>query len=49
MGGNRETCKNAVLDELWGEYKCMKKHIRLYEEYECFRCKDYEKRKDKNK
>lgn len=39
MESNCTTCKHAVFDEMWGEYKCKERHIRVYDILND--CKDY--------
>lgn len=38
------TCEHAVFDELWGEYKCKKKHRKVYKDAESAKCEDYKKK-----
>ena len=45
---NHKDCKYAVLDTVWGEYKCTKKRHRLYDEKECVECEHYKAKDAKN-
>lgn len=44
-----ETCKNAKLDEKWGEYKCLKLQHTIYKPEEILNCKYYKPNKTKVK
>lgn len=46
--GEHKDCKYAILDTVWGEYKCAKKHHRIYDPKECVECKLYESKDAKN-
>lgn len=39
--GAYQDCKYAILDTVWGEYKCKKKHHRIYNPDECANCGEY--------
>lgn len=40
---NCTTCKNAVFDALWGEYRCMKRQTGIYILLDSTECADYAK------
>ena len=40
-----KSCKHSVFDEKWGEYKCKKKQIRIYNAKKYENCEDYERKK----
>ena len=44
--GNYKTCKYAILDTVWGEYKCKKKQHRLYDLKECNDCELFKPEKE---
>lgn len=46
---NCRDCKHSVFDEVWGEYKCKKKVIRLYDLDRFKDCEEYEQDKTKTK
>ena len=46
--GSYVDCRYAILDTVWGEYKCTKKCHRLYDTEECTKCEDYEAKDAKN-
>ena len=41
------TCNRAVFDEKWGEYKCLKRQIHIYNVDERDGCKDWQKKRKK--
>lgn len=43
-----KSCRHLIHDDTWGEYKCTKYHIRLYNANKIFSCKGYSK-KDKER
>lgn len=44
------SCAHAIFDETWGEWKCAKRCIRIYDLRKASFCKDYlDKKKEKNK
>ena len=44
---NCETCAHGKFDKLWGEYKCMKFHHRIYNTRYKINCAFWEKVKEK--
>ena len=41
------TCEHGVFDEIWGEYKCKRQEIYIYDAYTKTECELYEKEKKK--
>ena len=41
-------CKHAIFDEVFGEYKCGIRHIRIYNPEKYAGCEHYEKQTTKN-
>lgn len=41
--GNCKTCKNAIFDEIWADYKCKVKHRVIYNPNDMNHCIDYTK------
>jgi hypothetical protein len=41
--GNCKTCKNAIFDETWGEYKCKARETVIYILLDSNECSDYKK------
>ena len=40
-----KNCANAIFDEVWGEYKCKVRNIRIYDVDEQITCPDHKKSK----
>lgn len=40
---NCKTCANAIYDKRYGEYKCKKKKVTIYDVITVVNCKDYVK------
>ena len=47
MANSLETCKHSKLDEIWGDYKCLKLQHRICDPLICKSCVSYEEDKDK--
>lgn len=44
---NCKTCKNAIFDEIWGDFKCKHSHLVVYNPEDVNGCVHYEKGKPK--
>lgn len=40
---NCKTCKNAIFDEIWGDYKCKVNHLVIYNAQDVEGCVYYKK------
>ena len=45
MADRRKLCGFAKFDDIWGEYKCVRKARRLYNPSDCAGCKEYKKKR----
>lgn len=43
-----ETCKHAIFDEKWGEYKCGVSYLYMYHAFTMIECEHYEKAPENN-
>ena len=46
---NCKTCEHSVFDELWGEYKCKQREVRVHILLDSSECKDYKKKPKEEK